>query len=168
MPHSTKNKKDEVITPRKSVHVIFYSCPNCQEEIEEIKVCACGEPMKVINVVEKFGDEAEKYIEQAKKEERQVEDDEEGYTETEKEEPNIILMDQDAKLDGEDTGIDPTKDDEMGLDIIFPDEDHEEESPKVELGADDELSKALEQLDEEEDVSADDFDGLVDGEMPTL
>lgn len=167
MPHSTKNKKDEIITPQKSVHVVYYSCPNCQEEENEVKLCKCGEPMKVINVVEKFGAEAEKYLERLKKKSiKPEEEEEEDYVETSKEEPNIILMDQNANLD--DAGIDPTKDDDMGLDVIFPDDEHEDAAPKEALPADDELSKALEQLDsEEEDVSADDF-GFDGEDIPEL
>jgi len=166
MPHSTKTKKDEVITPRKSVHVVYYSCPNCQEEIEEIKLCSCGEPMKVINVVEKFGEEAEKYISNGKKNGNGAEEEEEEYVDTEKEEPNIILMDEGAHLNDE--GIDPTKDDDMGLDVIFPDDDHDDSAPKAEVPVDDELSKALEQLDsEEEDVTADDF-GFDGEDIPEL
>jgi hypothetical protein len=166
MPHSTKAKKDEVITPRKSVHVVYYSCPNCQEEIEEVKICACGEPMKVINVVEKFGDEAQKYIGNGKKNGNGEEEEKEDFVGTEKEEPNIILMDENANLNDE--GIDPNKDDDMGLDVIFPDDDHDDATPKAELPADDELSKALEQLDsEEEDVTADDF-GFEGEDIPEL
>jgi predicted RNA-binding Zn-ribbon protein involved in translation (DUF1610 family) len=85
MSDTKKISKDQLITPRKSVHVVYFSCPHCGEEIEDIKLCReCGEPMRVINVVEKFGEEAEKRLEELKKKySRDSEDEEEeGYVTT--------------------------------------------------------------------------------------
>jgi len=68
----------------------------------------------------------------------------------------------------DDGGIDPAAVDDDSLDVIFPDEDHDASRP-VEVEVDDDLTKALEQLDSEEDdnVSAEEF-GFDDGEIPEL
>lgn len=171
MSDKKKTSKDQLVTPRKSVHVVYVSCPHCGEEIEDIKLCPdCGEPMRVINVVEKFGEEAEKLLEELKKKSnaKSEEEEEEGYVTTDEEEPNIILMGgNDTHVD--DGGIDPTADNDEGLDVIFPDDsDNEDAHPKVEAIGDDELSKALEQLDEEDDTSSEDFSFGDDGDIPEL
>lgn len=170
MTKPAKKNSDEMVPQRKSVHVVFFSCGDCGEEIDEIKLCPdCGKPMKVIDVVEKFGEEAEKYLSvtPVNKVSHEEEEEEEGYVSIDKEEPNIILMGGDDELEG-DVGIDPNKEDDGGLDVIFPDEDNDDSAPKTELPVDEELSKALEQLDsEEEDVSADDF-GFDGEDIPEL
>ena len=172
MSDTKKTSKDQLVTPRKSVHVVYLSCPHCGEEMEEITLCKeCGEPMRVINVVEKFGEEAEKLLEELKKKSpnKSEDEEEEEYVTTDEEEPNIILMGgNDAHVD--DGGIDPTAaDDDEGLDVIFPDDsDSGDSHPKVEALGDDELSKALEQLDEEDDTSSEDFSFGDDGDIPEL
>lgn len=172
MSDTKKTSKDQMVTPKKSVHVVYLSCPHCGEEVEDIKLCTeCGEPMRVINVVEKFGEEAEKLLEELKKKSpnKSEDEEEEEYVTTDEEEPNIILMGgEDTHVD--DGGIDPTStDDDGGLDVIFPDDsDNEDAHPKVEALGDDELSKALEQLDEEEDTTSDDFSFGDDGDIPEL
>lgn len=158
MVNSAKKKKDELIPQRKSVHVVFFSCGDCGEEIDEIKLCPeCGKPMKVIDVVEKFGEEADKYLEKTiSSKKNSGEEEEEDYIPIDKEEPNIILMggEEDVIDDG---GINPNQTYEDSLDVIFPDEENDD-LPKEDIPVDAELSKALEQLDsEEEDVSAEDF-----------
>jgi hypothetical protein len=130
--------------------------------------------MKVIDVVEKFGDDAERFLERINKRREkggEIEsisgtETDEGVVKIDKEEPNIILMGVDESLDD---GIDPiTEADDSTLDVIFPDDDEEavDHQPVV---ADDDLAKALDQLDseEEENVSAEDF-GFDDGEIPEL
>jgi len=155
MGNPTKQKSDD------------FSCADCGEEVDEVKVCPeCGKPMKVIDVVEKFGEEAEAYLTKivAVKKNRS---EEEEYVSIDKEEPNIILMGGDDDLTDDD-GIDPSKDDGEGLDVIFPDDDHDDTAPKAEVLVDEELSKALEQLDsEEEDISAEDF-GFDGEDIPEL
>lgn len=173
MSDHKKNTKDQMVTTRKSVHVVFFSCPHCGDEIEDFKLCPdCGQPMRVIDVVEKFGEEAEKYLEMAKnkvsKEEEAATDEEHEYVSIDKEEPNIILMGDDS-VNLDDGGIDPTATDDGGLDVIFPDDGESEDSaPKVEALDDGELSKALEQLDEEDDTTTDDFEEFGGGEVPEL
>ena len=168
MANPAKKKKDELIPQRKSVHVVFFSCAECGEEVDEIKICPeCGKPMKVIDVVEKFGEDADRYLEKAVPPKKNCnEEEEEEYVSIDKEEPNIILMGGDEDIIG-DGGIDPSQDDGESLDVIFPDDDHDD-SPKAEVPIDEELSKALEQLDsEEEDVSAEDF-GFDGEDIPEL
>lgn len=173
MPDKKKITRDQLVTSRKSVHVVFFSCAHCGDEVEDVKLCpGCGEPMRVIDVVEKFGEDAEKFLAQVKKNipsNSSDEEEEEEYVSIDKEQPNIILMGGDsANLD--DGGIDPTAaDDNEGLDIIFPDDSDGDEAPaKVEALDDGELTKALEQLDEEDDTTSDDFDAFGGGEVPEL
>ena len=172
MGTTKKAKNEELIPTRRSVHVIYLSCPHCSFETDDIKLCPqCNEPMKVIDVVEKFGEEAEKLLEELKKKSpnKSEDEEEEEYVTTDEEEPNIILMGgNDAHVD--DGGIDPTAaDDDEGLDVIFPDDsDSGDSHPKVEALGDDELSKALEQLDEEDDTSSEDFSFGDDGDIPEL
>ena len=170
MANKKKEKKEELVTTRKSVHVVFLSCPHCGTEKDHIEMCdECGEAMRVIDVVEKFGEDAERFLKRVEKRKLNgtvPSEEEEDYVDMEDEEPNIILMGADENID--DGGIDPTTDDDGSLDVIYPDED---EAPRKGAipEADDDLSKALEQLDSEEDddMSAQDF-GFEDGEIPEL
>ncbi len=171
MPNNKKDKKEELVTARKSVHVIFLSCPHCGNEIDHIELCPdCGEAMRVIDVVEKFGEDAERFLKRVEKRKengnKKIEEDDDDYVSIDKEEPNIILMGNEEGLD--DVGIDPSKDDDGSLDVIFPDEE-EGARKEVIAEADDDLTKALDQLDseDEEDVSAEDF-GFGDGDIPEL
>lgn len=171
MADNKKLKKDDVILPRKSVHVVFFSCPHCGDEIDDVKLCPdCGEPMKVIDVVEKFGEDAERFLSRAQKRVESnnggSEEEEEEFEDLEKEQPNIILLGGEEIAD--DGGIDPVAEDDGSLDVIFPD-DEEDPTKPVNIEPDDDLSKALEQLDseEEDNVTNEDF-GFEDGEMPEL
>ena len=173
MANTKKNKKEEeekMVTNRKSVHVVFLSCPHCGTEKDHIEMCGeCDEAMRVIDVVEKFGEDAERFLKRSEKRNagEKVQDDED-YVSIDNEEPNIILMGDDGVLNG-DNGIDPTNDDDADIGVIFPDDDEDGERKQVEIEADDDLTKALEQLDSEEDddLTAQDF-GFDDGEIPTL
>ena len=144
------------------MHVVYLSCPHCSHEMDTIELCpVCGEPMKVIDIVEKFGEDAERFLKRVEKRNgsaKAVTTDEE--LEIEKEEPNIILLGLD------DVGFDPLCD--VGFrDVIFPDDDSSESS--VDVSLDDDLAKALDLLDseDEENVTAEDF-GFEDGEIPEL
>ena len=175
MANPAKKKKDELIPQRKSVHVVFFSCAECGEEVDEIKICPeCGKPMKVIDVVEKFGEEADRFLERLEKRKKKGEDgesvsmtEEDEDLEMDKEEPNIILLGVDD--DTLDDGIDPFDNtDDASLDVIFPDEGGDSTQHVEDASLDDDLAKALEQLDaEEENVTAEDF-GFEDGEIPEL
>jgi hypothetical protein len=172
MANTKKNnnkKKEKMVTTRKSVHVVFLSCPHCGTERDHIEMCGdCGEAMRVIDVVEKFGDDAERFLKRTLKRNagKKVQEDDD-YISIDNEEPNIILMGDDGALNG-DNGIDPNDDDDTSLGVIFPDDD-EEDRKEVVIEADDDLTKALEQLDSEDDddLTAQDF-GFDDGEIPTL
>ena len=62
MASSTKK-----IKPVVKVQLIIYACPNCGNEIEEVKLCPmCSHPMRVVEVKELYGDEAEKLLEEIK------------------------------------------------------------------------------------------------------
>ena len=173
MANKRKEKKEELVTARKSVHVIFLSCPHCGTEKDHIEMCGeCGEAMRVIDVVEKFGEDAERFlkrIEKRKENGKNGNGEEEEYDGMDKEEPNIILMGADEEID--DGGIDPNSDDDGSLDVIFPDDD-DGGAKKVAVEADEDLTKALEELDkedEDDDLTASDFGSeFEDGEFPEL
>lgn len=174
MANTKKNKKEnkeKMVTPRRSVHVIFLSCPHCGTERDHIEMCLeCNEAMRVIDVVEKYGEDAERFLKRAAKRNAGKKVKEDEYVSIDNEEPNIILMGGDEAL-GDDGGIDPNgDDDDASLGVIFPDDDEEQgERKEVEIDPSDDLTKALEQLDSEEDddLTAEDF-GFEDGEIPTL
>lgn len=152
----------KVVPQRQSVHVVFFSCQNCGEEVEHIQFCPdCGKPMRVIDVVEKFGEDAEVFI-------KKVEDRLAGSTSSvekefeeipEEQESNIIVLGEEDHLD--DGAV---VEDVDTLDDIFPDDDADIE--KKESKSDDDLSELddiVAELDkEEDDFSMDDFgdDGL--------
>lgn len=152
----------KVVPQRQSVHVVFFSCQNCGEEVEHIQFCPdCGKPMRVIDVVEKFGEDAEVFI-------KKVEDRLAGSTPSvekefeeipEEQESNIIVLGEEDHLD--DGAV---VDDVDTLDDIFPDDDADIE--KKGSKSDDDLSELddiVAELDkEEDDFSMDDFgdDGL--------
>jgi len=157
-PEETK----KVIPQRQSVHVVFFSCENCGEEVEYIQFCPdCGKPMRVIDVVEKFGEEAEELI-------KKIEDrlakstpqtEEKEFTQIVDEiEPEVITLDDTVPTEEVvEDGVD-------SLDDIFPDDDSDIEGQGVKT--DEELSDLddiVAELDkEDDDFSMDDFgdDGL--------
>ena len=156
--------KDEeiqkVVPQRQSVHVVFFSCPNCGEEVDYIQFCPdCGKPMRVIDVVEKFGDEAEQFI-------KKVEDRlaQEKIANGKEEDDLIDIIDQ-----PESTTIilDEQENDSNEIDTledIFPDDDSDID---VKIEAVDDLDDIVAELDKEDD---DDFpiDDFGDGGLPEL
>ncbi len=51
------------VKPVVKVQLIVYACPHCGNEIEEVKLCPmCSHPMRVVEVKEMYGDEAEKLL----------------------------------------------------------------------------------------------------------
>ena len=160
----TKEEETKKVVPqRQSVHVVFFSCSNCGEEVEYIQFCPdCGKPMRVIDVVEKFGSEAEEMIK--KIEDRLAKDtsntQEKEFTEIVDEiEPEIVTLDD--SVQEEDVvvaeGIDT-------LDDIFPDDDADIDSKAIKPDASlSDLDDIVAELDkEDDDFSLDDFgdDGL--------
>jgi len=57
------NKNDKTVKKVLTIQIVRYCCSNCTEEEDVVKVCPnCGETMRVIEVIEKYGDEAEDYL----------------------------------------------------------------------------------------------------------
>jgi predicted RNA-binding Zn-ribbon protein involved in translation (DUF1610 family) len=156
----------KVVTQRQSVHVVFFSCPDCGEETEHIQLCPdCSKPMRVIDVVEKFGDEADVFLKKVKERiENGTLKKEDLVSVDEDEHPNVIVLsDEDSLDDGAviDDGVDTLGD-------IFPDdEDDEKVSSSAQEGLTD-LDDIVAELDKEED---DDFplaDDLGEEGLPEL
>lgn len=164
-PKTKKNGTGErMVKPVNSVHIVIYACSNCGEEVEELKLCnECTSPMKVVQVIEKYGEEADEYLEQLKK------DGNWGagvVTPKKKDEPTDggISADEIDSLDIPITGLNESDDDEpVGLGEIFPDDDESDAKPAAQ---DLDFMEALDKLDEEEDV--DNMDGLGPEGLPEL
>ncbi|MCK9415374.1 MAG: hypothetical protein PHG60_02215 [Candidatus Dojkabacteria bacterium] len=120
MANNKKGNNAKTVTSKLSVHVIFYSCPDCGHEIEHVEFCdKCGKEMRVIDVVEKFGSEAQEIIEQIKSLKAHTSE----YQE-EEESPNIIIIseeDEEGVNDDDDNTI--TEEEVLELDDIFADND---------------------------------------------
>ncbi len=155
----------KVVTQRQSVHVVFFSCPDCGEETEHIQLCPdCSKPMRVIDVVEKFGDEADVFLKKIKERiENGALKKDDLVSVDEDEQPNVIVLsDEDSLDDGAvvDDGVDTLGD-------IFPDDDDEKVSSSAQEGLTD-LDDIVAELDKEED---DDFplaDDLGEEGLPEL
>jgi predicted RNA-binding Zn-ribbon protein involved in translation (DUF1610 family) len=155
----------KVVTQRQSVHVVFFSCPDCGEETEHIQLCPdCSKPMRVIDVVEKFGDDADVFLKKIKERiENGALKKDDLVSVDEDEQPNVIVLsDEDSLDDGAvvDDGVDTLGD-------IFPDDDDEKVSSSAQEGLTD-LDDIVAELDKEED---DDFplaDDLGEEGLPEL
>jgi len=137
------NKK--VVKATTNIHVVMFSCPNCSHETEEVKFCSeCGKPMKVINVIEKFGNEADEFLEKLRKnlEEGTITVTGDNVEVSEDEAPTII------KLSEEDHIKEDKEENSGALGVIFPDDDQSNISSE---GVDIDFMDALEKLDEEEE-----------------
>lgn len=164
MPSTKETKK--VVMPRQSVHVVFFSCPNCGEETEHIQFCPdCGKPMRVIDVVEKFGDEADEFLKSIK---TKLEDGDlspnDYITAKDDESPNIIVLGEDEHINDDDAVTDDTS----TLDDIFPDDDENTTSSAPEALTD--LDDIVAELDKEEDddFSLDSLDDIGEEGLPEL
>ncbi len=160
---SNHEKTKKVIIPRQSVHVVFFSCSDCGEEDEHIHFCKdCGKPMRVINVVEKFGEEAERFIREENGEKVDVNtmDNIDGD-----EQPNIIILaNEEERLND---GALIIEDEVDSLDEIYPDDDEEKIGSLTKENFND-LEDIIAELDKEED---DDFslaDDLGEEGLPEL
>ena len=165
----SKNEKiKKVVTQRQSVHVVFFSCPDCGEETEHIEICPdCSKPMRVIDVVEKFGDDADDFLKKIKEKigNGTLKKDDYVSVDDDDESPNIIVLTQDDSLN--DGAI--VDDDVDSLGDIFPDDENDDEKPasSAQEGLTD-LDDIVAELDKEED---DDFplvDDLGDEGLPEL
>ncbi len=133
--------------PLISVHVVHYSCSNCGEEIEEVKMCKeCSAPMRVIQVAELYGEEAEEYLETLK---------ENSKKNLPKEKSPVIQFDEDIEIEEEEEGLS----DDVELGEIFPEDDSLPNKTYVDdLG--DDFEAALDILDQEDEDFSDDIDDL--------
>jgi len=149
----TKKNDRKVVKPLVSVHVVHYSCSNCGEEIEEVKMCSgCNAPMRVIQVVELYGDEAEEYLENLK---------EKAKKDTAKAKVTNVEYDESvsgAEVEEEDLDSDVSDDVELGE--IFPDEEEEEESKTYVGDLGDDFEAALDILDQEDEELGEDIENL--------
>jgi hypothetical protein len=139
--------------PLVSVHVVHYSCSNCGEEIEEVKMCGeCSAPMRVIQVAELYGEEASEYLDSLKENEKNKPK-EPKVRETQFDESIVG-----AELEEEDANIEDTDDVELGE--IFPEEEEEsgERTYVGDLG--DDFEAALDVLDQEDEDFGDDIEDL--------
>ncbi|MGI6423129.1 MAG: hypothetical protein ACOX0X_00720 [Candidatus Dojkabacteria bacterium] len=158
---ANRENTKKVVIPRQSVHVVFFSCPDCGEETEHIELCGdCSKPMRVIDVVEKFGEEAEEFLRKIEEKKSVVK--EESSSVEDDERPNVIVLSDEESLDDGavvDDGID-------SLGEIYPDDEEKSTSSAPEGLVD--LDDIVAELDKEED---DDFplvDELGEDGLPEL
>ena len=163
---SNHENTKKVVTQRQSIHVVFFSCPDCGEETEHIQLCPdCSKPMRVIDVVEKFGDEADAFL---KKVQERIENGtlkkDDLISIDEDEQPNVIVLANEDSLDDGavvDDGVDTLGD-------IFPDDEDDEKTTSSAPEGLTDLDDIVAELDKEED---DDFplvDDLGDDGLPEL
>lgn len=171
MANNENTKK--VVVPRQSVHVVFFSCPDCGEEAEHIHFCEdCGKPMRVINVVEKFGDEAEEFLARFTKQTENGNGKKNipvssTTDDNDDEQPNVIMLAQDE--DTLNDGALIVDDDIDSLGEIYPDDDEDEEktASSAKEGFDD-LEDIIAELDKEEDDEFPLAEELGDEGLPEL
>lgn len=146
--------------PLVSLHVVNYSCPNCGEEVEEVKMCAgCKAPMRVIKTMELYGDEANQYLETLKEGDKKkaIKNDNGGV----QFDDSVIGADAD-EIESVDEKIDSTEEDN-GLELgeIYPDSDDGASERKYNIGElDSDFEEALGFLDQEDDDIPEDMKGL--------
>lgn len=142
--------------PLVSVHVVHYSCSNCGEETEEVRMCKeCSAPTRVIQVAELYGEEANEYLEKLK----------EGQKSREKE-SKVSGLQFDDSISGFQTEEEEVEEidgtDEVELGEIFPEEEDDEKNPGKKYVSDlgDDFEAALDILDQEDDDLGDDIEDL--------
>jgi hypothetical protein len=149
-----KNKK---VKPVLTIQIVKYCCTKCGEEAEELKICGeCQSTMRVIEVVEKYGEEAEDYLKRIVIQSKRRELVMEGVVEDEK---GLTAKDLD-KIEGlvdEEIGI---SEEEMALlgSSVFSSEGGDNSEPKI---IDNSISDILDEEEEDED-ELDMLDGFKD------
>ena len=172
----TKSKstgKEMIVKPLKSIQIVVFSCGNCGEEIEELKLCPdCKAPMRVVQVIEKYGDDAEAYLRALKgkitEEEIVSDSDVADLDKSEDLSHGIVSSKELDDLDAKDGNTDNLVEGlDEGIDEIFPDDSAGGSSP---VTKDKDFEEALKALDEEEEApSYDGFGGGDDNdELPEL
>ncbi|MBI2357060.1 hypothetical protein HYV12_03370 [Candidatus Dojkabacteria bacterium] len=162
---NTKTTDKKVVQPVKSIHIVVFGCSNCGEELEELKLCKeCNSTMKVVQVIEKFGEDAESYLAHLKREGVWSSD---SVTPKKKDDDDEDSGIGDDDLDGLDIPIrgipEDTFEDTPGLTDIFPDE-----GAPSSLEPDVDFQKALSALDEEEEDVTKDLEDLGPDGLPEL
>jgi hypothetical protein len=141
---SKKGNDKKVVKPLNSVHVIHYSCSNCGDEEEYAKLCSsCKAPMRVIQVVELYGEEADEYLEKLnQKEESSKKKENSGGVQYD---DSVLGMSEEEDFESDEGKSDV---DDVALGDIFPDEEGKKNYVD-DLG--DDFEAALDILDQEED-----------------
>ncbi len=143
--------------PLTSVHVVNYSCGNCGEEEEHAKLCSsCKAPMRIIQVVELYGEEADEFL-QNLKQQSQTEEKHKGVSSIQYDD-SVVGINEDDIEEVEDPGVD----DGLELGDIYPDEDDDEKKSRYVGDIGDDFESALDILDQEDE----DDDDLTD--LPEL
>jgi len=155
-------KQDETkkVPPKsKSVHVVFFSCQNCGQEADYIQFCPdCGMPMRVIDVVEKFGGEADEFIKKIEDRLEQGNLAKDSVVNTPKDDAdsNIIILTEEDQANGVDDV--ESIEDVSSLDDIFPDDGGSEAKPSSKSKDLSDIEEIVAELDkEDDDFSLDDF-----------
>lgn len=137
--------------PLVSVHIVHYSCSNCGEEKEEVKMCSeCNAPTRVIQVAELYGEEANDYLDSLKEQSKEK-----------PQEPKVSGVEFDDSVSGaevEDDKIEDTDDVELGE--IFPEEEDENKEKAYVGDLGDDFEAALDVLDQEDEDFGDDIEDL--------
>ncbi len=136
-----------------TIQIIRYYCTNCGEEKEEVRLCStCSSSMRVVEVVEKYGDEAKEYLQQfSKKREVTLE----GVSDT-------VEINEVDPLD-EELEISENEATSFYNSSIFPDDDDKRDI-KIKNGSGS-LDDMLDILDRDEEEEDEDFtDMLLDGD----
>ncbi len=142
--------------PLVSVHVVHYSCSNCGEEIDEVKMCNdCNAPMRVIQVAELYGDEANEYLDNLKETEKGKPSEKEASTVQFDDSVSGVQSDESAIGD---ENVSNTDDVELGE--IFPEEEEDSEKRTYVGDLGDDFEAALDALDQEDEDLGDDIEDL--------
>lgn len=144
--------------PLVSIHVVHYSCSNCGEEIDEVKMCKdCNAPMRVIQVAELYGDEANEYLDNLKEVDK---------SKTPEQKVSTVQFDesvsglQDEESETEDKSVFDNDNDNVELAEIFPEEEGGSEKRTYVGDLGDDFEAALDTLDQEDEDIGDDIEDL--------
>ena len=142
--------------PLVSIHVVHYSCSNCGEEKEEVKMCNdCNAPMRVIQVAELYGEEANEYLDNLKEVEKDKPSERKAST---------LQFDESvsgAESEESESTEETTQDaDDVELAEIFPEEEDGNERRTYVGDLGDDFEAALDVLDQEDEDLGDDVEDL--------
>ncbi|HQG57592.1 MAG TPA: zinc ribbon domain-containing protein [Candidatus Dojkabacteria bacterium] len=168
---ATKSNNDDLIRPVVSIQVIHYVCPNCQEEVEEARICkSCKAPMRVMQVKELYGEEAQKFLEDLRKK-NDSEIKVQGGLDVDKIVENGVLGEDESLEKIEDMGLEQSSSKPEGFDDevvamfseggIFDDGDSDDgdddkKAPSAYNANDPKIKELIEDLDQTESLLPDD------------